>query len=45
MRFFYANPPGRILNRFSKDLDEGCIAVMLYEELFIRCTTTVLLIM
>lgn len=23
MRFFDANPPGRILNRFSKDLDEG----------------------
>lgn len=25
MRFFDANPPGRILNRFSKDLDEGNI--------------------
>lgn len=23
MKFFDANPPGRILNRFSRDLDEG----------------------
>jgi hypothetical protein len=30
MKFFDANPPGRILNRFSKDMDEGNIYYFSY---------------
>ncbi|XP_078324316.1 ATP-binding cassette sub-family C member 5-like [Crassostrea virginica] len=43
MRFFYANPPGRILNRFSKDLDEADVYLPQLQDTFFQVLNSVVI--